>query len=71
MVTQVVLNVKSDNRTLEQLMAASRKQQVSDTNIEGMICPVCKKGTVIKGNTAYGCSEWKSGCTYRKPFSGA
>jgi len=71
MVTQVVLNVKSDNRTLEQLMAASRKQTVSDISIEGMICPVCKKGTVIKGNTAYGCSEWKSGCTYRKPFSGA
>ena len=23
---------------------------------------------VIKGKTAYGCSEWKSGCTFRKPF---
>ena len=26
------------------------------------------KGTVIKGKTAYGCSEWKNGCTFRKPF---
>ena len=32
------------------------------------ICPICGKGTIIKGKTAYGCSEWKNGCTYRKPF---
>lgn len=32
------------------------------------ICPLCGKGTIIKGKTAYGCSEWKSGCTYRRPF---
>lgn len=32
------------------------------------ICPVCKKGTVIKGKTAYGCSEYKAGCTFRLPF---
>lgn len=31
-------------------------------------CPLCGKGKVIKGKTAYGCSEWKSGCTFRIPF---
>ena len=36
--------------------------------IIGTPCPLCGKGTVIKGKTAYGCSEWKNGCTYRKPF---
>lgn len=34
----------------------------------GKPCPLCGKGTVIKGKTAYGCSEWKAGCTFRKPF---
>ena len=34
----------------------------------GTPCPLCGKGTLIKGKTAYGCSEWKSGCTYRRPF---
>lgn len=34
----------------------------------GQICPLCGKGTIIKGKTVYGCSEWKSGCTFRKPF---
>ena len=36
--------------------------------IIGTVCPMCGKGTVIKGRTAYGCSEWRSGCGWRKPF---
>ena len=36
--------------------------------IVGQPCPLCGKGTIIKGKTAYGCSEWRSGCTYRKAF---
>lgn len=35
---------------------------------EGAPCPLCGKGHIIKGRTAYGCSEWKNGCTYRVPF---
>ncbi len=34
----------------------------------GHACPVCGKGIIIKGRTAYGCSEWKNGCSFRKPF---
>ena len=36
--------------------------------VEGQTCPLCGKGTIIKGKTAYGCSEWRNGCTFRKPF---
>lgn len=36
--------------------------------IVGTPCPLCGKGHVIKGKTAYGCSEWKNGCSFRKPF---
>ena len=28
-------------------------------------CPKCKKGTIIKGKTAYGCSDYKNGCDFR------
>lgn len=42
--------------------------QASPDNIVGQPCPLCGKGTIIKGRTAYGCSEWKNGCTFRKPF---
>ena len=34
----------------------------------GQPCPLCGKGTIIKGKTAYGCSEWRNGCAYRKNF---
>ncbi len=34
----------------------------------GSKCPLCGEGKVIKGNTAYGCSRWKEGCSWRKPF---
>jgi DNA topoisomerase III len=32
-------------------------------------CPKCKNGTILKGNTAYGCSVYKNGCNFRLPFS--
>ena len=43
--------------------------QRAKTDDSPTVCPLCGKGTVIKGKTAYGCSEWKNGCTYRKPFA--
>ena len=38
------------------------------TNKAGMLCPVCRQGLIIRGNTQYGCSRWREGCTYREPF---
>lgn len=43
-------------------------EQSADDSIIGTTCPVCGKGTIIKGKTAYGCSNWKNGCTYRVAF---
>ena len=40
----------------------------ADDSIIGTTCPVCGKGTIIKGKTAYGCSNWKNGCIYRVAF---
>jgi len=57
--------VKSDNRTKAQLVAQSIQPENPDDLI-GTVCPVCGKGKIIKGKTAYGCSEWKNGCTFRK-----
>lgn len=53
------------------------EQQVSQTHTQtpdstdqwvGLPCPVCHVGHIIKGKTAYGCSRWKEGCSYRMPF---
>ena len=42
-------------------------QKVDDSML-GKACPVCGKGIIIKGKTAYGCSDWKNGCTFRQGF---
>ena len=31
----------------------------------GQPCPVCDKGTIIKGRRSLGCSRWREGCEYR------
>ena len=48
--------------------AAAKSAPSADDSIIGTTCPVCGKGTIIKGKTAYGCSNWKNGCTYRVAF---
>lgn len=35
---------------------------------EAIICPKCKKGNIIKGKTAYGCSAYKTGCDFKFLF---
>ncbi len=40
----------------------------AEDKLIGQPCPLCGQGTLIKGHTAYGCSRWREGCTYRIPF---
>lgn len=50
--------------------AKSRTKKTTAITIkEGDVCPECHQGHIIKGKTAYGCSRWKEGCTFRQPFS--
>lgn len=48
--------------------SAKSAPQASSSPVVGSVCPLCGKGTVIRGKTAYGCSNWASGCTYRVPL---
>ncbi|EDP70876.1 DNA topoisomerase III [Flavobacteriales bacterium ALC-1] len=34
----------------------------------GDACPKCKTGKILKGKTAFGCSNYKTGCNYRISF---
>lgn len=53
----------------ETLFSASTEgNEIKGDEIIGTLCPLCGKGHIIKGKTSYGCSEWKNGCTFRKPF---
>lgn len=48
--------------------ASADNNTSADDSIIGTTCPLCGKGTIIKGKTAYGCSNWRNGCTYRVDF---
>ncbi len=44
----------------------NKKQETVREDGKGVVfCPLCNKGSVVKGKTAYGCSEWKTGCSFR------
>lgn len=63
--------VTSGNVTTKRTTRSKAKEKSApETNIpkEGDKCPICGKGHIIKGKTAFGCSEWKNGCTYRLTF---
>ena len=63
---------KQEEKSAEKVVEGSGKEGVPVTGetdlLVGQPCPVCGKGTIIKGKAAYGCSEWKNGCTFRKAF---
>ena len=46
-----------------------KKTSKKSTKLDEPTCPKCKNGKVLKGKTAYGCSEYKNGCDLRVPFS--
>ena len=48
--------------------ADKKKPAAAATPVVGQPCPLCGKGTIIQGKTAFGCSNWKEGCKYRVPF---
>lgn len=49
---------------------AAKEAPVPGDWLIGQPCPKCGQGTIIKGKTAYGCSRWREGCTFRLPFTG-
>ncbi|MCB9680352.1 MAG: DNA topoisomerase 3 [Alphaproteobacteria bacterium] len=38
---------------------------------DGLPCPACGEGTILRGHAAWGCSRWRAGCGWRLPFAGA
>ena len=56
MVSDIVSTVKND--------ITDRRHPLK----EGDPCPLCGRGVLIKGNKAFGCSQWKEGCEFRQAF---
>ena len=85
MIGEIVLNVLRDNNSgsiaVEQGKPAkpkspsakdgkqARKPRKRLSSIEEIPCPVCGKGHLVKGHSAFGCSEYKNGCHTVLPFT--
>lgn len=68
--TEEDLKKKSKKKTVKKPQPAAKKTVATEQPVvEGGVCPLCGKGTIIKGKTAYGCSRWREGCTFRHPFA--
>lgn len=55
---------KSSKGSQEKKPRAPRVRKLDDVK-----CPVCGKGHILKGNTAYGCSCFRDGCSLRIDFT--
>ncbi|OGS73249.1 MAG: DNA topoisomerase III [Flavobacteria bacterium RIFCSPLOWO2_12_FULL_35_11] len=74
MVDHLVYEVRSEKITAniyphKVAKQVPKKNTVISTCISSEKCPKCKKGIILKGKNAYGCSEYNNGCDFRLPFS--
>jgi DNA topoisomerase-3 len=59
-----ITSVNSSTKIISEKSNLKKKHKISSKE-----CPKCKKGTLLKGKTAYGCSNYKNGCNFKLPFS--
>ena len=53
----------------KEITSSSRPgKDTSKKQVAGKTCPKCKKGTILKGSSAFGCSEYKNNCDLKIPF---
>lgn len=80
-ISEIVINVLSDNSSRRIVVESDAKEKDIPkkkrspkatspriTKLEQIVCPKCGKGHLLKGKTAYGCSEYRAGCDLRLSF---
>ncbi|TDW52536.1 DNA topoisomerase-3 [Flavobacterium sp. 270] len=53
---------------LESKKTEPKKKTQETSASDSLTCPKCKKGTILKGKTAYGCGDYKLGCNFKVTF---
>ncbi len=66
MVSDLVNQVRCESN--KRINIASAEIEAKSTKTEVSICPKCKKGNILKGKNAFGCSNFKNGCDFKVPF---
>ena len=75
MVDELVYEVRSNNvkkrissETQKATIPAAKTKSKTKKQVLGKTCPKCKQGKLLKGSSAYGCSEYKNNCDFKIPF---
>lgn len=75
MVDRLVYEVRSETKKANISSLNNKptvaKKKVTKKRVLGIAsekCPKCKNGNILKGNSAYGCSEFKKTCDFVIPF---
>lgn len=61
-----IIDPEEEKRKVAEAKKAERAEKKA--NAKEAICPVCKKGKILKGSKAWGCSEYTNGCRFMVPF---
>lgn len=63
-ISKRISSADKPNNTINTTKKSSKKKK----SLLEKTCPKCKKGKLLKGKSAYGCSEYKNQCTLTIPF---
>jgi DNA topoisomerase-3 len=72
MVSQLTDEVKSAEAKPIIAVSAAKEPNTKkrkSSNGDQPVCPKCKKGEILKGKKAYGCSNFNNGCDFVVPFT--
>ena len=60
---------KKKKRATAEGKSKSKAKKRAEATPTVPVCPLCGKGTILRGKAAYGCSEYKNGCTFRMDYA--
>jgi len=68
--TALIKGFKQDNDSVDGFLELTTDFKISfaEAEPEKLACPSCKIGEIVKGSTAWGCSNYRGGCKLRIPF---
>lgn len=61
------IRLSAEKNNFKQITTNTKK--ITKKTIVGKKCPKCSKGHLLKGKSAFGCSNYKTGCNFMLPFS--
>ena len=68
--TALIKGFRQDEEAIDGFLELTDDFKISfiEAEPEKLICPSCKIGEIVKGHSAWGCTNFKGGCKLRIPF---